>query len=149
MAINQDAIKNEFLDFHNRDGDYSGLSTNTTPAFIQEKAALLWKNIIKKGFIGISPSSSTVTSAADTLYSQLNSSNAGQSIYAFYSAAMATIGNGMSGYSTVSPPIPLILNAPFEDKNTACQTLASQLVACAKTGKSQLIAPPNTMEAWN
>lgn len=147
--INQDAIKDELLDFHNHKGDYAELAVNTDPVLIQKKTALLWKNIIKKGFVGISPSSSSVSSAADSLYSSLNSKDAGTAIYAFYASAMSSIGNGMSGYSTLTPPIPLLLSAPFENKNLACETLASQLVACAKTGMSMLIAPPNTVEGWS
>lgn len=147
--IDQGVIKDEFLDFHNRKGDYAELAVNTDPVLIQKKTALLWKNIVKKGFIGISPSSSTVSSAADNLYDSLNSKDAGTAIYAFYASAMSSIGNGMSGYSLASPPIPLVLSSPFEDKELSCETLASQLVACAKTGSSMLIAPPNTVKSWN
>lgn len=147
--IDQDAIKNEFLDFHNHSGDYAGLAVNNTAVFIQEMTAKLWKNIVKKGFIGISPSSSTVSSAADSLESSLNSTDAGTAIYAFYASAMSTIGGGMSGYSMVTPPIPLILSAPLEDKDASCGILAGQLVACAKTGMSMMIAPPNTTKSWS
>lgn len=148
MAINQSAIKSEFLDFHNHAGEYTGLAVNNAPVYIQEKVATLWKNIVKKGFTSISPSSSTVESAADTLYIQLNAPDGGTGIYVFYSMAMATIGNGMSGYTTILPPIPLVLSAPIEDKDSACRILASQLVACAKTGVSMLNSPPNTMKSW-
>lgn len=149
MAIDQSAIKSELLDFHKHKGDYAGLAVNNTPVFIQEKVALLWKNIVKKGFMGISPSSSTVISAADTLYSQLNLRDAGTGIYGFYASALSTIGNGMAGYTTVIPPIPLILSAPVEDNDAACAILAGQLVSCATTGKSQLVAPPFIVMSWS
>lgn len=147
--ISETDIEQELLDFHNRTGDYSGLITNTNESFIQERVATLWRNIINNGFVGIIPSSTTVSVAADALYSSLNATDAGTSIYAFYASAMSTIGNGMTGYSTVVLPIPLILNAPFSNIATSCNTLASQLVACARTGESMLIAPPNTVLSWN
>jgi hypothetical protein len=147
--INETNIAQELLDFHNRIGDYSGLATNTNTSFIQERVATLWKNIINNGFSSIIPASTTVSIAANTLYTSLNVIDAGTSIYAFYASAMSTIGNGMVGYSIVSPPIPLILNAPFSNINTSCNTIASQLVACARTGQSMLIAPPNTVMTWS
>lgn len=142
-------IKDELLKFHNQDIDY--LHDNT-PVEIQKKVAKLWKNIIDVGFSGITPPSSTVIIAANLMESLMNAPFAGQLIASHFSQCMTIIGNGMnvpaSLYSVSPPPAPLVLSAPFLDKELSSQTLANQIVAYAKTGKSTLLLPPNTIKPW-
>ncbi len=148
--IDSGKIKDELLKFHNQDIKYIH---DNSPIDIQKKVAKLWKNIIDLGFSGITPPSSTVIVAANLMESLMNAPLAGQLIAAHFAQCMTIIGNGMnvpaSLYVVTPPPAPLVLSAPFLDKDLSSQTLANQIVAYAKTGKSVLILPPNTEIMWS
>ncbi|MEM7182719.1 MAG: hypothetical protein AAF518_17530 [Spirochaetota bacterium] len=154
MPISQSDIESEFKDFFNKAGDYQQLEEASEPSEIQEIAALLWKNIILKGFSGIIPSSATVSSAADSIESSLKAPESGKQIANFLATAMSTIGGGMSaaGYSMTNSPqaSEFTLDAPTDDIDQASSTLAGQIVSPAKSsGMSQLVAPPYTTQTWN
>lgn len=133
------AMQDELLKFYNEDLEYKIFKNSPTlDQDVKDKVGDLWENILKNGLTGISPASTTVTTAAETLGTWLRNNPAlgdgGTAFYAQFASAMSTIINGMSGYSPVSQPIPLVLNAPFEDYDLASSTLAGQIKSCVETG---------------
>lgn len=132
-------MQSEFEDFFNENPPYDwDYSSPPTIQDVQDKIGDLWENVMKKGFATVVPPSTTVNTAAQTLGDWLRNNPAtndgGAGFYAQVSSFFATLMGGMAGFAITTPPAPLILSAPFSDKELVSSTFASQILACATTG---------------
>jgi len=139
MAIDLDAMKSELEDFFNEVSPYDwNYEIPPTNAEIQEKVGDLWETIFKNGFLSVSPGSSAVASAAQTLGDYLRNNPASDDMnVGFYAAVQtfySTIMGAMSGYSIGSLPPLLVLSAPTSDKEAAALAMASQILSNATLG---------------
>jgi hypothetical protein len=121
-------------------------------------AAQAWADAAQAMFAGVVPASTTVTAAAATLKTAIETafgatSGLDAALESAFAAFAVTIAGGMLPlYTGIPPPAPvgfvamLSTNRPSLDAFAA--DLADALDTWAKTGTATLVAPPNTLTPW-
>lgn len=111
-----------------------------------------WANSLEKCCESISPISTSLEAAVDAFRAIAELMYADPTGGVFQAAVAGfcdVLGGGMTGYTTTSPPNPLIISgANPTNPELACDTMALQLVNYLKTGKAKNIIT-NVEENWS
>lgn len=126
--------------------DITGVATN-------------WSNAIYNYAISITPSTTSAVTAKNSMKNVLLGVTP-NSFFPFFESSFTAFANslkvGMTGYSSVAPPTPIVLEAPMMAipltpayDSLRVPTLAGIIHNWFKTGVSTLLSAPYTVVQWN
>lgn len=99
-----------------------------------ETSARVWRDGLRDCCIGISPGSTTVAAAADSLYDLLRLPGGFMLFIPNMSLFATQVGSGMVNHVATPPPLPLILGSSTGVAEVDASVIAGQFVAWMQTG---------------